>query len=131
MVFTSESPVRAGRFDRAGDLGDVPVGRGELRVKGQRGGRTAGGDDLMRRVCGFLERRAGQVELDGDILEPGTGLGVVGGAEPANRDPQRNAQLAQTGQVLGQCSAGAVVMIGQRRQHARDSLSRLTGGTSR
>ena len=37
----------------------------------------------------------------------------------------------RTPPAVSTCSAGAVVMIGQRRQHARDSLSRLTGGTSR
>jgi hypothetical protein len=50
----------------------------------------------------LFDVRAGEVELDGHVVEPLARFGVVVSAEAAHGDPQRQGQLAEAGQILGE-----------------------------
>ena len=110
-------PVGAGGLDGARRLGDVPRCRRELRVERQVGGAPAGRDDLGRALRRLVDVRAGQVQLDRDVLEGCAGLGVVARREAADRHPERHPELAQPRQRLREEALAAGVRQPDRVQH--------------
>ena len=110
-------PVGARVFHGAGGLGHVPARRRELRVEQLAGRGAAGGDDLRRRLRRLVDVRTREIELDRHVLEERAGLRVLGRREPADRDPERDAELAQPGKRLGEEAVAARVREPDRVQH--------------
>ncbi len=105
--------------DRGRDRGDVRVCGGKLGVERDCGHRTAGGDDLRRTVRGLVDVRAREVQLDrGDVLECCACVCVVRRAEPADGDPERHAELAQTRQLVVEETFAAGIRKSDRIQHS-------------
>ena len=109
--------VGARRLHRACDLRDVPARRRELCVQRETRRCPAGGDDLGRRFGRLVHVRAGEVQLDRDVLEQCAGLRVLLRGEPSNRDPERHCQLPQPGQSFGQKPLDSGVCEPDRVEH--------------
>ena len=84
-------------------------------------GATAG-DDLRRRLGGFLDVRAREVELDrldvGAIVEALADAGVVGHGEAADGDPDAEAEPGERGQRLVDEAVDAGALEADRVEHA-------------
>ncbi len=108
----------AGVGDRARDHADVRVRGRELRVERELGGGATRGDDLRGGVGRLVDVRAREVELDRCYtVECGAGLCVIGGAEAADRDPERQPELAEPRQRVGEEALAAGVREADRVQH--------------
>src|SRR5579884_1990072 len=121
-VLTSDSPS-APAAATARDGRDVRMRGGELRVERKPGGAAAGGDDLRRRVGRLVDVGAREVELD--RLDPGqtrARLCVVVRAEADDADPERNTELVQAREVVGEEAVATGIREADRVEHPVSGL---------
>ena len=99
-------PVGAGGLDGAGRVRKVGRGRRKLGVERLSGFAAGGVDDLRGTLRRLLDVRAGEVELDRGHLRPvverGAELRIVARREAADRDPERDPELRELRQLVGE-----------------------------
>ena len=134
MVLTSDRPSASGVDHGPSRLGDVPLGRRELRVERFRRG-ARGRDELRRRLGRLLDVRAREVELDrGDAavaVEPLAARREVVGEKPPTETHSCDVDSASR----GRCSETNASMPGPWRPielSIPSSVSAMrTGGSPR
>jgi hypothetical protein len=84
---------------------------------------TAGRDDLGGGVGGLVDIRTREIELDRlDVVKRRARLGVVGGAEASDRHPERQGELAEPRERVGEKALAAGIGEPDRVQHPESGL---------